>query len=158
MFIIIVFWFGWFRPSGLPFSLVPARFHTLFSPSSVTLSYFILAVPMCDCLGEHWGMSSWFNIRNGTCFFPTLRLQVQNVYWEQKTWNTCALVNLSVVNLSLVNLSLVNLSVVNLSVVNLSVVNLSVVNLSVVNLSVVNLSVVNLSVVNLSVLNLSVTK
>ena len=44
---------------------------TLFLPSSVYLSYFILAVPMRKCLGKHSCMSSAFPIAilNGTCYF-----------------------------------------------------------------------------------------
>ena len=39
--------------------------------SSDSLSYFILAVPMCECLGKQWCMSSPFPIAilNGTFFF-----------------------------------------------------------------------------------------
>ena len=42
-----------------------------FLPSSVSLSYFILAVPMRECLGKHPCMSSPFPIAilNGTFFF-----------------------------------------------------------------------------------------
>ena len=38
--------------------------------SSVSLSYFILVVPMCECLGKHSGMSPQFPtaILNGTFF------------------------------------------------------------------------------------------
>ena len=45
----------------------------LFLPSSfVSLSYFVLAVPMRECLGKHSCMSSPFPIAilNGNCFFP----------------------------------------------------------------------------------------
>ena len=43
----------------------------LFSSSSVSSSYFILAVPMRECLGKHSCMSSPFPIAilNGTCLF-----------------------------------------------------------------------------------------
>ena len=44
----------------------------VFLPSSaVSLSYFILSVPMRECLGKHSFMSSEFPIAilNGTCFF-----------------------------------------------------------------------------------------
>ena len=77
-------------PALLLFLLTP-----LFLPSSsVTLSYFVLVVPMRDCLGKHLCMSSPFPkaILNGTCFFPTVQRQVHNVYSEQKTRNSCALV------------------------------------------------------------------
>ena len=69
----------------------------LFLPSSyVSLSYFALAVPMCECLGKHSRMSSPFPIAilNGTFVFPTVQLQVHNVYSERKSRNSCALVNL----------------------------------------------------------------
>ena len=80
---------------------MPALLFSILTPlflpsSSVTLSYFIIAVPMCGCLGEHSCTSSLFTIAilNGTCFFPLVQLQVHNVYSERKTRNTCALVNL----------------------------------------------------------------
>ena len=69
----------------------------LFLPSSsVSLSYFVLAIPMRECLGKHSYMSSPcpIAILNCTCLFPTLQLQVHNVYSERKTRNSCALVNL----------------------------------------------------------------
>ena len=69
----------------------------LFLPSSsVSLSYFVLAVPMRECLGKHLCMSSQFPIAIliGACFFPTVQLQVHNVYSERKTRNSCVLVNL----------------------------------------------------------------
>ena len=47
MFINIVFWLDIDRPSGLLSILTPLFLHT----SSVSLSYFILAVPMRKCLG-----------------------------------------------------------------------------------------------------------
>ena len=52
---------------------------------SVTLSYFILAVPIRKCSGKHSGMSSsiLIAILNGTCSFPTVQLQVHNVYSEK---------------------------------------------------------------------------
>ena len=55
--------------------------------SSVSLSYFIFAYPCCECLGNHKCMSSTFPIAilNGTFFFPTVQLQVQNVYSERKS-------------------------------------------------------------------------
>ena len=68
-------------------NLVVIIMYALFLPSSVTLSYFILAVPMCECLGKHSCMSSSFPIAilNGTtCFFPTAQLQVHNVTLEYK--------------------------------------------------------------------------
>ena len=43
----------------------------ILSASSVSLFYFILAVPMCKCLGKDLCMSSIFLIAilNGTCIF-----------------------------------------------------------------------------------------
>ena len=81
-FIIIVFWLGCDRPSGL-LLFVPAVLFSILTPlfcpsSSVSLSYFILAVPMRKCLGKHSCMSSPFPVAilNGTCSFPTVQLQV----------------------------------------------------------------------------------
>ena len=70
-FIIIVFWLGCDRPSGLLF--VPAVLFFSYSRVSsvcLRLSYFILAVPMRECLGKHSCMSSPFPIAilNGTSF------------------------------------------------------------------------------------------
>ena len=51
LFIIIVFWFGCDRPSGL--LLLLSMLTPLFLPSlSVSLCYFVLAVPMRECLGK----------------------------------------------------------------------------------------------------------
>ena len=65
------------------FFLVPALLLSLLVPLylrslSVSVSYFILAVPMHECLGKHSCMSSTFLIAilNSTCFFPTVQLQV----------------------------------------------------------------------------------
>ena len=66
----------------------------LFLPSSsVSLSHFVLAVPMGECLGKHSCMSSIFPIAvlNGTSFFLTVQLQVNTVYSERKIRNSCAL-------------------------------------------------------------------
>ena len=59
--------------------LVRSRFTSFHTHASLVsifcfLSYFILAVPMPDCLGKHSCMSSTFPIAvaNGTCFFPTV--------------------------------------------------------------------------------------
>ena len=64
MFIIIIFWLGCDRVLGLLY-FVPALLLSiltlLFLPSSsVFLSYFILAVPMRECLRKHSCMSSLF--------------------------------------------------------------------------------------------------
>ena len=64
--IIIVFWLGCDRPSGLLLFVPPVLFSIL-TPlfcvfSSVSLSYFILAVPMREGLGKHSCMSSPFPI------------------------------------------------------------------------------------------------
>ena len=69
MFVIIVFRLGCDRPSGL-LLFVPAVLFSILTPSSVSWSYFILAVPMRECLGKHSCMSSQFPIAilNGTSF------------------------------------------------------------------------------------------
>ena len=75
MFIIIVFWFWCDRPSGFFFRARFASFRTHASLTScllsVTLSYFILAVPMREYLGKHSCMSSPCPIAtlNGTFIF-----------------------------------------------------------------------------------------
>ena len=98
MIIIFVFLLGCDRSSGLFFScpLCFLPYSRLSSYLVLFLSYFILAVPMRECLGKHSCMSSLFPIAilNGTCLFPTVQLQVHNVYSERKTRNSCALVNL----------------------------------------------------------------
>ena len=74
LFIINGFLLGFDRPSGLllfePVFLlsIPAPF---FPSSSVSLSYFILAVPMRECLGKHACKSSPcpIVIMNGTFLF-----------------------------------------------------------------------------------------
>ena len=75
MFIIIVFWLGCDRPSGL-LLFVPAVLFSILTPlfcpsSSVSLSNFILAVPRRECLWKHSCMSSPFPIAilNGTSSF-----------------------------------------------------------------------------------------
>ena len=85
MFIIIVFWLGCDRPTGL-LLFVPALLISILTPlflpsSSVSLSYFVLSVPMRECFGKHSCMSSQFPIAilNGI-FFPTVQLQMHNVY------------------------------------------------------------------------------
>ena len=66
VFIIIVFWLCRDRLARLiPFvpALLLSILTSLFLPSSsVSLSYFILAVPMRECLGKHSCMSSPFPI------------------------------------------------------------------------------------------------
>ena len=75
LFIIIVFRLGCDRPSGL-LLFVPAVLFSILTPlfclsSSVSLSYFVLAVPMRKCLGKHSCMSSRcpIAILNGTFLF-----------------------------------------------------------------------------------------
>ena len=69
----------------------------LFLSSSLSLSYFILAVPMRQSLGKHSFMSSSFPIviLNDTSPFPTVQLQVHNENPVRYGRNTNALVNLS---------------------------------------------------------------
>ena len=75
LFIIIVFCLGCDRPSGLLLfvpALILSILTPLFLPSpSVSLSYFVLAVPMLECLGKHSRMSSLcpIAILNGTFLF-----------------------------------------------------------------------------------------
>ena len=62
MFINIAFWLGSDWPLGL-LSFVPALLFSIFGhlflpSSSVSLTYFILAVPMRECLGKHFCMST----------------------------------------------------------------------------------------------------
>ena len=75
LYIITVFRFGCDRPSGL-LLFVPALLLSMLTPlflpsSSVYLSYFVLAVPMRECLGKHSCMSSPcpIAILNGTFLF-----------------------------------------------------------------------------------------
>ena len=66
----------------------------LFLPSSsVSLSYFVLAVPMLECLGKYSCMRSPspIVILNGTWCFPTGQLHLPNVNSERNTRNSCAL-------------------------------------------------------------------
>ena len=80
MFVIVVFWYGSDRPSGLLIYLARCTsFHILIlSARLLFLCYFILAVPMRECLGKHSCMSSAFliAIQNGTSFLPTAHLYV----------------------------------------------------------------------------------
>ena len=78
MFVIIVFRLGCDGPSGL-LLFVPAVLFSILTPlfcvsSSVSWSYFILAVPMRECLGKHSCMSSSFPIAilNGNSSFFSL--------------------------------------------------------------------------------------
>ena len=78
MFIIIVFRLGCDRPSGL-LLFVSAVLLSMLTPlfcasSSISLSYFILAVPMRECSRKHSCMSSQFPIAilNGTSSFLSL--------------------------------------------------------------------------------------
>ena len=63
VFIIIIFRLGYDGPSGL-LLFVPTVLFSILTPlfcvSSVLLSYFILAVPMRECLGKHSRMSSCY--------------------------------------------------------------------------------------------------
>ena len=73
--IMIIYWLGCDRPSGL-FIFVPALLLAILTPlflpsSSVSLSYFVRAFLMRECSGKHSRMSSPFPIAmlNGTFFF-----------------------------------------------------------------------------------------
>ena len=68
-----------FRASGLLFFFCAhiTSFHTdSFLITCVSLSYFILAVDMLECLGKHSCMSCIFSIAilNGNCFYVTAQL------------------------------------------------------------------------------------
>ena len=86
MFIIVAFWLGCVTPSGLIFfvtALLLSILTPLFLPSSsVFLSYFILAVPMRECLGKHLCTSSPFPIAilNGTFYF---RQAKKSLLWQK---------------------------------------------------------------------------
>ena len=93
LFIIIILKLGCNIPSVLIF-FVSALLLSILTPfflpsSSVSLSYFVLAVPMSECLGKQSCMRSPFPIAilNGTCFFPTVQLQVHTVYSKRKIRN-----------------------------------------------------------------------
>ena len=80
MFIIIVFLLGCDRQSGLLFFSCLLCFFSILTPLflpplSVSLSHFILAVPMRKCLGKHLLMSSPFPVAilNGTFFFRSVK-------------------------------------------------------------------------------------
>ena len=81
MFIIIVFRLrlGCDRPTGLLLFAPAVLFYLIITPlfcpcSSVSSSYFILSVPMRECLGKHSCMISPFPIAimNGTSSFLSL--------------------------------------------------------------------------------------
>ena len=82
-FIIIVFWFGCDRPSGL-LLFVPAVLFSILTPlfcpsSSFSLSYFILAVLMRECLGKHFSISSQFPIAISSGTSSLLSLVQENI-------------------------------------------------------------------------------
>ena len=80
----------------MPALLLPMLTH-LFLSSSLSLFYFILAVPMRKCLGKHSCVSSSFPIAilNDTSFFPVVQLQVHNENPGLYGRNTDAIVNLN---------------------------------------------------------------
>ena len=88
LFIIIVFWFGCDRPRDFLFFVPALLLNTLtplfLSSLSVSLSYFILAVPMHGCLGKHSCMSSPFPIAilNVTFFFFCSVKAMNNWKWS----------------------------------------------------------------------------
>ena len=80
MFIIIVFWLVCNRPCGLLYFILLSIFTPLFLPSSsVCLSYFILAVPMRECLGKQSCTSSNFQIE----FFSLVQ---EKHYYRHSSW------------------------------------------------------------------------
>ena len=84
--IIIAFWLGSDRPSGLLFSC-PLYFfpHSCLSSyhlhRSVSLSYIILAIPIQECLGKHMCRSSPFPIAILNCTF----------FFSEMTWSKWSL-------------------------------------------------------------------
>ena len=83
MFIIIVFRLVNDRLLELLFSFVSAVLLSILTPllsSSVSLPYFILAVPMGECLGKVSCLNSTFPTTklNGTCFFPKCRMCIRS--------------------------------------------------------------------------------
>ena len=90
MFVIIVFYLGTDRSLELLFFRVGGNSFnphaSLLASLSVSLSHFILAVPMRECLGKHSCMSSTFPAAklNDTNIFPTVQLQVHDVYRSDK--------------------------------------------------------------------------
>ena len=93
---LILCWLGCDRPSGL-LLFVPAELFSILTPlfcpsSSVSLSYFILAVPMRECLAKHSCMSSPFPIAmlNGTSSFLSLVQEKLNMpsehYYRLCSW------------------------------------------------------------------------
>ena len=97
MLIIIVFRLGCDRPSGL-LLFVPVVLFSILTPlfcvsSSVSLSYFIFAVPMRECLGRHSCMSSQFPmaILNGASSFLSLVQENINMpsghYYRLCSWS-----------------------------------------------------------------------
>ena len=84
------------------FFFVPALLFSILKPlflplSSVSLSYFILAVPMRKCLGKHLCISSSIPIviLNDTSVFLTVQLQVHNENPARYGRHTDTLVNLN---------------------------------------------------------------
>ena len=93
IFIIIVFYLVSDRLPGLLFFRAHVTsFDTLVSLLTFLclFSYFILALPMRECLWKHSYISSTVPIAmlNSTCFFPTVQLQVRDVCSEQKSRNS----------------------------------------------------------------------
>ena len=95
MFIIIAFLLGILLGQRDFFLSCPACFfhtpHTHPPPfllsSSVSVSYFILAVPMSECLEKHWCMSSPYPVAilNGTFFFHETTLSKRSKCRQSKT-------------------------------------------------------------------------
>ena len=103
LFVIIVFWIVSDRPSGFLF-FVPALLLSVLTPlffpsSSVSLSYSFFLFPFAGVWENTRAtcMSSPFPIviLNGTCFFPTVQLQVYNENPVRFTKNTDSVVNLN---------------------------------------------------------------
>ena len=93
MFIIILFWLGCDSPSLLLLfvpALLPSTLTHLFLPSSpVSLSYFILAGPMCECLGKKLlhGFQFPMAIPNVTSSFLSLVQENINMQSGHYSWS-----------------------------------------------------------------------
>ena len=90
----------WFRPSGLPF-FFGARFSFHTHSSLLTFFCYFVLFDSCCSYARVFGktltqeliifycLTEWYLV-----YFPSVQLQVHNVYSERKGRNTCALVYL----------------------------------------------------------------
>ena len=99
--IIIIFWFGCDRPSGLLF--FRACLVSFYTHTSLLTFFVCFCISFRSCCSHalvfgktlvHEFPISYSHTEWSTCHFPTVQLQVHNMYSERKTRNSCALVNL----------------------------------------------------------------